>query len=52
MDIKLITGDLGKTKADALIVGIFENGEDNGFEKLLDETLDGAIADLRRKLEI
>jgi leucyl aminopeptidase len=52
MDIKLITGDLGKTKTDALIVGVFENGEDNGLEKFLDETLDGSIAELRRKKEI
>ncbi|XUX01403.1 MAG: leucyl aminopeptidase [Dehalogenimonas sp.] len=52
MDIKLITGDLEKIKADAIILGIFENGGDNEFEKSIDIALDGAIASLRKKKEI
>jgi leucyl aminopeptidase len=52
MDIKLITGDLSKIKADALIVGIFEDGEGNEFEKDLDKAFDGAVSELRKKKEI
>jgi len=52
MDVKLITGDLSKIKADALIVGIFENDEGNQFEKDLDKALGGAVAELRKRKEI
>ncbi|APV44364.1 leucyl aminopeptidase [Dehalogenimonas formicexedens] len=52
MDIKLITGDLEKIKADAIILGVFENGEGNNLEQSLDEALGGAIAELRLKKEI
>ncbi len=52
MDIKLITGDINKIKADAIIVGIFEDGGGNDAEKDIDKALDGAVADLRKKKEI
>lgn len=52
MDIKLITGDLDKIKADAIIVGVFENSDGNEFEKMLDKALDGSVSELRRKKEI
>jgi leucyl aminopeptidase len=52
MDIKLITGDLNKISADALIVGVFENGEGSDFEKDLDKALSNAVAELRKKKEI
>ena len=52
MDTKLITGDIAKIKADAIIVGIFEDGEGNETEKDLDKALGGAVAELRKKKEI
>jgi leucyl aminopeptidase len=52
MDIKLITGDINKIAADAIIVGVFENGEGSTFEKDLDKALSNALAELRKKKEI
>ena len=52
MDIKLITGDINKIKADALIVAAFEDGEGSEFERDLDKALSNAITDLRKKKEI
>ncbi|KTB48444.1 leucyl aminopeptidase [Dehalogenimonas alkenigignens] len=52
MDIKLITGDINKIKADAVIVSIFEDAEGSELEKDLDKALAGAVAELRKKKEI
>ncbi len=52
MDIKLITGDINKIKADALIVGVFEDVEGSVYEKDLDKALSNSVGDLRKKKEI
>lgn len=52
MDIKLITGDVNKIKADAVIVGVFEDAERSELENDLDKALGGAVAELRARKEI
>ncbi|MEN8614632.1 leucyl aminopeptidase [Dehalogenimonas sp. THU2] len=52
MEIKQITGDINKTEADAIILGVFEDDETNDIEKDLDKALGGTIAALRKSKEI
>ena len=52
MEIKVIAGDIAQIEADAVVVGLFEEGEIRGATAATDRALRGAIGSLISKGEI
>ena len=46
MEVKIVTGAIQESDADAIIVGLFEGSEPEGATRAVDQALDGAIRDL------